>query len=100
MVDQIDEFKMSWQQFSKKINRPFLKSLWQDGVICVRKGIVHHVPGFFEGEFLFVNKNSKKFDCSDGWMGVVELDFVLLSEFGEPVIVLVFVSSDDIINGG
>ena len=48
MVDQIDELQVSWQKSSHQFNGPFLKSLWEDGMVSVREGVVNNVPSFLE----------------------------------------------------
>ena len=45
MVDEIDDFQMSWQNVSNHISGPPLKSLGQDGVIGVGTAPSGYVPG-------------------------------------------------------
>jgi hypothetical protein len=101
MVDQINELQMSWQQSSNKFNGPFLESLWQNGMVGVRESVINNVPCFFESEFFLIDQDSKQFDSSNNWMGIIELNLVQVSESGESVIGMFhFISSNDIVKGG
>ena len=59
--------------------------------------MVDDIPSLFKGEHLFVNKNSQQFDCADGWVSIVELDFVFLSKHLEPIVMSFFVSANDVV---
>ena len=69
-------------------------------MVSVGEGVVNDVPGLLEREHLFIDQNSQKLDGCNGWMSIVKLDLVLIGKHGEPVVMLQFVSPDDIINRG
>jgi hypothetical protein len=100
MVDEVNKLKMSWEQSTNEFNGPLLEGLWQDSVVGVREGLVADVPCFLESEFLLIDEDSQKFDGTDSWMSIVKLDLVLVSKSGESVIVSIFISSNDIVDGG
>mgnify|MGYP007025651670 CR=1 FL=1 len=97
VVNQINEFKMSWQKRSDKIDGPFLKSFWKNGMISIRESFVDNFPCNIVFETFFINQNSKKLDGSNSWMSIVQLDFIFRREFREIVSVILFVSSKNII---
>jgi len=68
-------------------------------MICVREGIVNNLPSLLEREHLFINENSEQLNGRNSWMCVIKLDFILISKFGEPIIMFQLISSNDIING-
>ena len=100
MVDLVDNLQVSWQQSANEINRPLLKSLWQDSVIGVREGMVSNIPCFLKAQLFFINQDSEQLDGGDGWMRVIQLDFVFLGEKSESIVVSLLISADHIIDGG
>jgi hypothetical protein len=100
VIDQVDKLKMSWEKSADELNRPLLEGLWQDSVVGVREGLVADVPSFLETEFLLIDKDSQKFNGTDGWMSIIKLDLIFVSKLGESIVVSIFISSNDIVDGG
>jgi len=69
-------------------------------VVGVREGLVADVPCFLESKFLLIDKDSQKFDGTDSWMSIIKLNLIFISKSEESVIVSIFISSNDIVDGG
>jgi hypothetical protein len=88
---------MSWQQVLDHIYAPFFESLWQDGVIRVRKRVGDHVPGLIIPEELNIKKLSQELDSRDDWVSVIHLYLVKFREI-VPVAIIELESFNDILN--
>lgn len=100
MVDEVNKLKMSWEQSSDELNGPLLEGLWQDCVVGVREGLVADVPCFLESKTLLIDKDSQKFDGTDSWMSIIKLDLIFIGKHSESIVVSIFISSNDIVDGG
>ena len=79
------------QETREQIDRPFLKSLRHDRMVCVSTGLRRHVPGLFPVQAFLVNKKSHQLGNRNRRMGVIHLDhyfFVQLADIA--VFLLVF----------
>lgn len=72
-VNEVDQFQMSGKQLPKQIHTPFFKCLRQNCMVCVGKGIVYDLPGFFLLEMLLVDKDSQQLHDSQSRVGIVQL---------------------------
>ena len=90
---------MSRQKVSNKVSWPLFKGFWQNCVVGVWESVVNNIPSFFKGEHFFINKDSQEFNSCDGWMSIIQLNLIFLWEHFESIIVLQFISSNNVING-
>jgi len=88
---------MSWQKILNKITWPFLKGLWKDSMISIRKSIINNIPCLFKRQFLFIHQDSQKLNCGNSWMRIVQLNLIKICKLGKHVVMLLFISSNDII---
>lgn len=44
-IDFVEDLEMSWQEVFHQLQRPLLKGLWKDGVVCVGAGLLRYAPG-------------------------------------------------------
>jgi hypothetical protein len=66
-------------------------------MVSVTKGFVNYFPSLFKSKLFFINQNSQKFNCSYSWMCIIKLNSVFRRECSKFIIVVLFVSSNDII---
>lgn len=101
VIDQIDEIHVPWQQVLDQVAAPFLESLWQHSVVGIAECVIDHVPRLLKRQLLFIDQDPQKLNCGYGWMRVIELNLVELSEPRELITIMVlFVVTNDVIETG
>jgi len=61
--------------------------------------MITNIPRLLKAQLLLINQNSEQLDGCDCGMRVVQLDFILLGEKGESIIVSLLVSANHIVDG-
>ena len=62
VVDEIDQFHVSWEEMLNESHRPFLKSFWKHGMVSVGESLGHDAPCLLIGHLLLVDQDSQQLD--------------------------------------
>ena len=68
-------------------------------MVSIGEGLIHNIPCLIPRKFLFINQDSKELDGGNRWVSIIKLNLILFREL-VPVSVNLFVSTDDVSNGG
>ena len=70
-------------------------------MVCIGVCIVNNVPSLVVSQPLFIDQDAKELDSRDGWVGIVQLNLILLRELCPichfvPISMTLFKSLDDV----
>ena len=62
MVDEIDQFHVSWEEVLDESNRPFLKGLREHSMVGVGESLGDNAPSLLIGHLLLIDKDPEQLD--------------------------------------
>ena len=78
----------SRQQAGEQLNGPLLQSLRHNRMVGIGTGLGGHIPGLIPAQIIVVQKNPHQLCHCHGWMGVIELEHILLVELAHILVLL------------
>ena len=93
-IDLFDDLVYTWKQSGEQLNRPFLKSLCHDCMVCVSNTFSCYRPCIIPSKSFFVHKDTHKFCYCYCRMSIVHLESNFFVQFHDIFVVLfVFINS-------
>ena len=101
VLDLLDDFEVTRQQFADELGRPDFQSFRKQGVAGVVEGVTGDIPSGVPVVVVFVHEDAHELRDANDRVGVVQLEVDLVREGGQIRLVLARVEdADGVVDGG